>query len=159
MQADVFREFATLVVHGSFSSAASELHVSQPTLSRHISALEKELRTELIAATNPLRLTPAGTIVFKASTQVNDVLQSMYRKLKDEAQTRSETFRIDARAIASFRTALLYAIDEATRLNPGAHFELVQPPAGIEPLDAIESDHCDLSFTFRVVEGLSLIHI
>jgi LysR family transcriptional regulator, transcriptional activator of the cysJI operon len=42
------RAFAALARRGSFSSAAAEIYVSQPAISKHIAALEAELGVQLI---------------------------------------------------------------------------------------------------------------
>ena len=44
----------------SYASAARELHLSQPSLSRHIMALEKYFGCALFYDTQPLTLTAAG---------------------------------------------------------------------------------------------------
>ncbi len=47
----LWRSFAAVVEHGSLSAAARELGLSQPTLGRHIEALEKTLGASLFART------------------------------------------------------------------------------------------------------------
>lgn len=60
MQLDVLREYIVLCKHLNFSHAAQELHITQPVLSKHIAALEDELRFKLAERGRTLRLTPAG---------------------------------------------------------------------------------------------------
>ena len=58
------RAFAAVAREGSFSRAAEQLYVSQPAVSKHVAALEKELGTRLI--TRDRRgacLTPAGQVL------------------------------------------------------------------------------------------------
>lgn len=73
MDIDSLKEFSVLAVVRSFSEASKQLCVSQPTLSRHVDALEKELRCKLFERTVPLTLTPAGKamLIF-----VNDIVQA-----------------------------------------------------------------------------------
>ncbi len=60
------RYFVTIGRTGSFRVAASELSVSQPTLSQQISALERELGTELFNRDGPhISLTPLGERVLR----------------------------------------------------------------------------------------------
>ena len=47
--------FCMVVRQGSFSRAARVLGVSQPTVSAHISTLEKELGCELLIRTSKIR--------------------------------------------------------------------------------------------------------
>lgn len=63
MKLETLGEFITLVKSRSFSRAAKELFLSQPSLSTHISAMERELGFEVIdRSKNKLVLTPAGTM-------------------------------------------------------------------------------------------------
>src|SRR6266511_2860886 len=53
--------FGAVVRAGSFSAAAKELHLSQPSVSRHVAALESECGLQLLERTSRgLRLTAAG---------------------------------------------------------------------------------------------------
>jgi LysR family transcriptional regulator, transcription activator of glutamate synthase operon len=55
--------FAAIARLGSFRGAASELHVSQPTLSQQIKKLEQELGVKLLARNSHMvRLTEAGQV-------------------------------------------------------------------------------------------------
>lgn len=45
----LLRQFVTLVELGGFGRAAAALHLSQPTLSRNIQALERQLGTEVVS--------------------------------------------------------------------------------------------------------------
>jgi len=47
MELRVLRYFLMVVSEGSISRAASKLHITQPTISRQLAELEKELKTEL----------------------------------------------------------------------------------------------------------------
>ena len=57
--------FVAVARTGSFTAAASELHVSQPTLSQQVRALEQEIGAMLIERlARGIRLTPAGRAMF-----------------------------------------------------------------------------------------------
>lgn len=61
MQLDIVREFVVFTRYMNFTRAASELHMSQPTLSKHIDQLETELGVQLFFLSGRSRsLTPAG---------------------------------------------------------------------------------------------------
>lgn len=54
--------FASVVQHGSFSAAASQLHMTQPAVSQHIHDLEKHVGTKLFTrGRRGVSLTEAGT--------------------------------------------------------------------------------------------------
>lgn len=58
--------FVSVVKHESFSKAARELFLTQPTVSSHIQNLEKELNTVLLNRNNKtIKLTPSGEILYK----------------------------------------------------------------------------------------------
>ncbi len=61
MKLSMMREFVTLANVQNFSRAAEELYIAQPALSRHIAALENELKTKLIdRSRNSFALTVQG---------------------------------------------------------------------------------------------------
>jgi len=61
MKLSYFREFIALSRHLNFSIAASQLHMTQPGLSRHISGLEKEIGIKLFERdTHVVKLTEEG---------------------------------------------------------------------------------------------------
>ena len=56
---DYAREFLVLAKQLNFVRAAETLHISQPTLTRHIAYLEQELGFKLLNR-SPMALTEAG---------------------------------------------------------------------------------------------------
>ncbi len=58
--------FASVAAHGSFSRAASYLHLTQPAVSRQVQNLEAELGTALLLRTNnAVSLTAAGELFYE----------------------------------------------------------------------------------------------
>lgn len=82
---DYFREFQTLAAHLNFTTAARELGLTQPCLSRHIATLEREIGFQLLERA-PVRLTPAGlkflTGVGQAFSQIDEVTAECRRLAK-----------------------------------------------------------------------------
>lgn len=73
------REFVVFACHLNFSSAARELNVSQPTLSRHIAQLERSFGTELVERAPAggthgtyARLTYCGQVLLECASSVID---------------------------------------------------------------------------------------
>lgn len=63
--------FVKVVETGSFSKAAKELYLTQPTVSAHISALEKELKARLfIRNTKEVTMSEAGQDLYKYARQM-----------------------------------------------------------------------------------------
>ena len=54
---ELYRSFLGVLDHGSLSGAARALGVAQPTVGRHVAALEKSLRVRILAADRTVRFT------------------------------------------------------------------------------------------------------
>jgi DNA-binding transcriptional LysR family regulator len=73
----------------SFSEAAKHLHLTQPTISHHIKALERDLGVELfIRSGSNLKLTEAGRLLlprarklFRQSIETQEVMASLQHKI------------------------------------------------------------------------------
>ena len=62
------REFSIVAKYKNLSDAAAELYTTQPVLSKHLAALEKELGVELFdRKATPMRLTYAGEVFLEES--------------------------------------------------------------------------------------------
>lgn len=72
---DNAREFLVLAKELNFVRAAETLHVSQPTLTRHIAYLEQELGFRLFNR-NPMALTEAGQSFYASITGIIDQLDA-----------------------------------------------------------------------------------
>jgi LysR family transcriptional regulator for bpeEF and oprC len=71
------RMFVRLVEKGSFSTVAKEFGVGQPAVSKQISALERELGTELIyRGSRSLTLTDSGRDFYDSSRRILDDFES-----------------------------------------------------------------------------------
>ncbi|SRR5581483_10819584 len=65
--------FVRIVETGSFSSVAREMDMTQPTVSKQLSALEQRLKTRLLnRSTRQLSLTEAGTSYYEACKRILD---------------------------------------------------------------------------------------
>lgn len=71
MELRVLRYFLMLAREGSYTAAASSLHVTQPTLSRQIRDLEEELGQKLIVrGSHSVKLTPEGMLLRKRAEEI-----------------------------------------------------------------------------------------
>ena len=84
MELDRLKEFAVLANFANYTKAAQYLNMSQSALSKHIAALEEELKIPLfIRSTSRVSLTPQGQMALNAA----NVLLADYEKLKNIAAT------------------------------------------------------------------------
>jgi DNA-binding transcriptional LysR family regulator len=87
------RYFAAVAAHGSFSRAASNLHLTQPALSRQVKDLEEELGVPLLArGTNSVTLTEAGEIFYEETRDLLARADQAIQRVRGE--TRHEILRV-----------------------------------------------------------------
>lgn len=91
-----YLQFAyTLAREGSFKGAALELHVSQPTLSKGIAALESEYGMQLFdRSTRPLQPTVAGRLVLAEAERCLQGQENLRQKLLEIKGLSSRQIRI-----------------------------------------------------------------
>ena len=78
MDIDNLYEFIVLAKHLNFTSASRQLFIAQPTLSKHISLMEKELGVQLFIRTkHKVELTDAGHTLFETSKKIKKLYDDM----------------------------------------------------------------------------------
>ncbi len=78
-----YREFIELNHHSSFTEAAAELNMTQPALSKHVAALEKEFGAPLLLRNHRgLSLTDEGKIALQAAMTIVDAHDSAVKAIK-----------------------------------------------------------------------------
>lgn len=76
MEIRVLKYFLTVARIGSITGAANYLHLTQPTLSRQLQDLERELGHKLLVRTNHnVSLTPEGIILRKRAEEILDMVE------------------------------------------------------------------------------------
>lgn len=79
----------------SFTKAANELKIPQPSLSQSIFALENELKTTLFnRSTNPITLTEFGEIYLKKANLINDMIAELDTEISALNRAKSGKIRI-----------------------------------------------------------------
>lgn len=87
--------FVTIVKHQSFSQAAKVLHISQPSLSNAIKALEQEMNAPLIErTTKKLQLTELGQQFYEQATNLLTQFDRMEKELKELARGENLDIRL-----------------------------------------------------------------
>ena len=124
MEFNQLEAFVSIVKHKSFSKAAKELYLTQPTISSHIQNLEKELLTNLLDRKNKnITLTHSGEILYKYAIElinVRDQAKSNIMEQSDEIQGQIE---INASSIPE-QYILPYIIKDFTQKYPGISFSV-----------------------------------
>ena len=79
------QSFVTVVECASFTKAAEQLFVSQPTVSAHIRSLEEELKTELIVrTTKSIEVTETGRRVYDDALSILGIREHMIKTCSEE---------------------------------------------------------------------------
>lgn len=87
MELRVLRYYLAVVREGSITAAAERLHVTQPTLSRQLAQLERELGVRLYdRTTQGIRLTPEGQLLGQRAAELVELAD----KTEDEVRYHSE---------------------------------------------------------------------
>ena len=86
----------------SFSAAAKQLYLTQPTISAHISSLEKELNAcLLVRSTKGVSLSEAGKELYAYAEQMLELEQKIRERFGLSSGERGSVLRIAASTIPS----------------------------------------------------------
>ena len=92
MEIRVLKYFLAVAREGSITGAANSLHLTQPTLTRQLQSLEKELNKKLlIRGKYKVTLTKEGMLLRKRAQEIVDMVE----KTEAEFQSISETITGD----------------------------------------------------------------
>src|ERR1700744_2731713 len=100
--------FRAVARHRSFSRAARELSLSQPSVSNQVAALEREVGTRLLERRpGGIRLTPEGEILLEHADAIAERFRLAEAQLTAAAERQRTRLRIGAlpRALAGFGRA------------------------------------------------------
>ena len=94
---DLFRLFSAVARTGSVNRAASELGMSQPTLSRRLKELERYVNAPLFfRASSGVKLTPEGEDLQRSAGEMMHAFEAFQRELRARVGRRSAVVRISA---------------------------------------------------------------
>lgn len=139
--------FCAIVEWGSFSEASKHLFITQPTISSHIQALEKNLHTDLLdCTTKPVTLTEEGKRFYASA---KDLLRLKEKVLRDFENNLHHIIQFGSSSIPS-----AYVLPEIMsayhELVPETIFNVVQADSS-DILQQIRAGSLDVGIT-----GLSL---
>lgn len=87
MEFKQLESFAAVVRQGSFTRAAEQLYISQPTISTHIRMLEEELNIRLIQrTTKSIEVTAEGRRLYEYAVSILQLRERMIRECSPGAQ-------------------------------------------------------------------------
>ncbi|OUZ07345.1 hypothetical protein BHE97_17760 [Aeromicrobium sp. PE09-221] len=136
--------FVAVVQYGSFSAAAAELGVSQPTVSRSINRLETSLGALL------LDRSPQGATLLPAGRRILDLAEEILadtRAIRDRL-TSVSTLRAGSLRIAVAQSLVIHpmadVIKELSVTAPGVLVKLVNAESPERVADLVRSGQCEV---------------
>ena len=143
--------FVQITDSGSFSKAAKELYLTQPTISAHISSLEKELNTRLfVRNTKDVRLSDSGIILYDYAKQ----MIALQKKIEDTFVVREEKGQQCITIAASTIPAqyllpgILAAYNERF---PNQQFKIIEADS-TKVVEQVVNHTVDIGFTGTVID-------
>ncbi len=116
-----FKYVLVLADAGSFSRAAEELNISQPSLSQYIKKIESQLGVELFNRANGnVRLTDAGKVYIEAGKKILDLENQMQHRFSDLAEHKMGSIIIGTTPFRSV-TMMPAILAKFKKLYPGIH--------------------------------------
>ena len=144
------RYFAAVAEEGNFGRAAARLHITQPTLSQQIAALERRLRTRLLERVRDgVRVTPAGARLLEASRELLASWQAAEAAIAETST--GQRLRVDVWGEFSF---WLDALDEVAAADPTLAPEISMRRGTLAAADALRREEIDLAF--GILTGITL---
>lgn len=145
----------------NFSAAAAKLHISQPSLTRHIAALEKELGFELFNRV-PMTFTPEGQYYVAATSKLLEDYRAILQECQRIALADREGLCINM-VIASntiWSSWIYEAIARLEELIPGVPAPHLCQNRGISVESSVMTGIADIGVIFRpmaiVPDGFAL---
>lgn len=118
--------------------ASEELHVAQPSLSRTISRLERELGVQLFERSGKnIALNLYGEIVLKHANRIFQELKDMEQELSETAADSSQSVSLSLYSASKLLPGLVMAFKQA---HPSIRLQIIQ-----ENLHKNSSEECDLT--------------
>ncbi|KGX87746.1 LysR family transcriptional regulator [Pontibacillus litoralis] len=119
------RYFVSIVNTGSYSAAAKNLFVTQPTLSYNIQKLEKELGTHLFYQSNQsLKLTDSGRLLHEKGQKVLEEMDELVETIQRKNITKKNSLKVGITVL--FAIQYMRQIVHFTSTNPHIDVHFIQ---------------------------------
>lgn len=150
MNLEQLASFVEVANTGHFTKAAATLHLAQPSLSRQISTLEKELGSELFhRAHGHISLTAAGEALLPSARRMLADAEAVRRDMDELAGLRKGRIRLGATPTLCV-SLVAEAISSFHHEHPGVELELVEKGSR-ELIEALGAGELDLALITRTL--------
>lgn len=143
--------FVKVADEGSFSKAARDLFLTQPTISAHISSLEKELNARLfVRNTKEVSLSEDGKILYQYARQIVELETQIEQVFGGKERTDGHCIRIAASTVPS-QFLLPEALAKFREKYPKEQFKIIETDSA-KVVEQIVDRSVDVGFTGTVLE-------
>ena len=157
MDIEKMRMFATLAECLNFTKAAEKLYVSQPTLSRNISELEKNLGAALlIRDTHTVQLTEAGKFFYSECKQIINEYEIATSRIKNLDKGATGLLRIGCHS-PFVKDFLPTACGRYRKKHPDVYVQLFEMSSQ-EAYASLSSGLIDIGFMLLQAENIGQIN-
>lgn len=126
MEFNQIESFLSVVKYKSFSRAAKDLYLTQPTISNNIQALEKELNTTLLNRTSKtISLTDAGKLFYKYALELINIRDRARFEIMDKQENIQGIIEVSTSSIPELYI-LPYIIRNFRNVYPNINFTVTQ---------------------------------
>ncbi|WP_209373304.1 LysR family transcriptional regulator [Brevibacterium renqingii] len=151
MNLEQLTSFVEVAATGHFTKAAASLHLAQPSLSRQISTLEKELGAELFhRAHGHISLTAAGETLLPTARRMLANAEAVRRDMDELAGLRRGRIRLGATPTLCV-SLVAEAISGFHHEHPGIELELVEKGSR-ELIESLGTGGLDLALITRTLD-------
>lgn len=139
--------FLAICARGSFTSAASALHVAQPSLSHSIRGLERELGTQLFHRLGRgVRLTPEGEALLPRAQEVVRAFGHAHAAVQDVQGL--EAGRLDIAAVTALAVDPLAELTgQFRRAHPGIDVRVHDAESGARVQALVRGGECEIGLS------------
>ncbi|MCB7304287.1 selenium metabolism-associated LysR family transcriptional regulator [Bariatricus massiliensis] len=136
---------------GSFSKAARELYLTQPTVSAHISSLEKELNVRLfVRNTKEVNLSEDGRLLYEYAKQMIELEEKIVDVFLENGKKDVKCITIAASTIPA-QYILPEILARFSRQYPGEQFKMLEADSQ-QVVDKVASHMVEIGFTGTVLD-------
>ncbi len=150
--------FVKIADSGSFSQAAKELFLTQPTISAHISSLEKELNSRLfVRNTKEVHLSQEGTVLYNYAKQMLSLQKRIEETFASNEEREKRCITIAASTIPAqyLLPDILVAFNE---LYPEQQFKVVETDSA-KVVEHVLNHTADVGFVGTSIDKKMCKHI
>lgn len=150
--------FVKIADSGSFSQAAKELFLTQPTISAHISSLEKELNSRLfVRNTKEVHLSENGTVLYNYAKQMLVLQKRIEDTFASNEEKEQQCITIAASTIPAqyILPGILVAFSEK---YPDQQFKVVETDSA-KVVEQVMNHTADVGFTGTALDKKVCKHI